>query len=58
MKREFQTLTPAEMTAIVGGTTTTTSPTIVEPTNPDAPGIYDLYMDWGWRSDPVDPNKK
>ncbi|HRE56429.1 MAG: hypothetical protein ACK5C0_14770 [Candidatus Kapaibacterium sp.] len=54
MKREFQTLTAAEMTAIVGGTTAT----IVETSSPDAPGIYDLYMDWGWRSDPVDPSKK
>ncbi len=53
MKREFQTLTPAEMTAIVGGTTTTaetTSP-LIATTSPDSGGIYDLYMDWGWRTE-------
>lgn len=48
MKHEFQTLTPAEMTAIVGGTT---APVIVSTTNPDSGGIYDLYMDWGWRTE-------
>jgi len=48
MKREFQTLTPAEMTAIVGGTTTAP---VIATASPDSGGIYDLYMDWGWRSE-------